>query len=587
VKKTLWFSVLIMLISVMPLLAGTLTTNQGLYKPALGESGSTWWVGMNGNFDTLDGLIKWSTPEKHGAIGDASTNDTVAVQACINSGKKCLLTSRYKISHVTMTDASGTLEGMGQNTGLYSTHVYADGVTDAILWVKKTAHGSTVKNFTIGYITDPSYNQGYVSAASDRVGAIVVGELAATATVDNVTVENMYIKGSLLHGISPNMVKNFKAKNNTIMNATATGIQALWSYDSEYTGNYVYNSRDGGIAVLGSAATQNLYANYSINNIIANNIIVNSQQTGVAIWTCINTTIKGNVIDNTFADPIIVHYPSGTYWNSQNINIEGNIIRNAFANWGTGTIHTTDNRNFLGSGNFAGITAAASDASGSLVISNNQIHIGYVADASPYAGIWVRDGSGSVISNNNIKGYDASPNRVGYGIRVEAIQPLISNNSIEFATTGIGASTSTDAFIIGNRVVNSYYAFYAASAVRIGIKNNQYTVSDASPIILTGSTGVFLDSNDALDGGTCSSGNVVCYQSVATVTLDPSGATSTTVKNVNVTAASLIFLVPESAGAAVPGLTGLYISDRVAATSFKINHPACAGTCTYNYLIRN
>lgn len=34
--------------------AGTTTTHVGLYKPAYGESGSTWWSNINSNFDKLD-----------------------------------------------------------------------------------------------------------------------------------------------------------------------------------------------------------------------------------------------------------------------------------------------------------------------------------------------------------------------------------------------------------------------------------------------------------------------------------------------------------------------------------------------------
>jgi hypothetical protein len=74
-----------------------------------------------------------------------------------------------------------------------------------------------------------------------------------------------------------------------------------------------------------------------------------------------------------------------------------------------------------------------------------------------------------------------------------------------------------------------------------------------------------------------------------TVTLTANAAT-TTVNNTTVTTDSLVFLFPTSANAAadVGSAGSVYISAKVAATSFTITHPNNANTDkTFNYLIIN
>lgn len=76
-------------------------------------------------------------------------------------------------------------------------------------------------------------------------------------------------------------------------------------------------------------------------------------------------------------------------------------------------------------------------------------------------------------------------------------------------------------------------------------------------------------------------------QTYGTCTL-AAGAATTTVNDANVLAGSMIFLMPTSANAAADVTAGVYISAKVAGTSFTITHPNNANADkTFNYIIAN
>jgi hypothetical protein len=90
--------------------AGTVTTYYGLYKPAMGEPGSTWWNLMNSNFDTIDQRLyeaspNYVRPEWFGAITSAAST-----QAALDAGTHIHFgDGDYTLSDATITDYRKTI----------------------------------------------------------------------------------------------------------------------------------------------------------------------------------------------------------------------------------------------------------------------------------------------------------------------------------------------------------------------------------------------------------------------------------------------------------------------------------------------
>ena len=509
-----------------------------------------------------------------------TTPITLSHSLRIPRGVKYILASDFII------DASVNLECEDRNDNFLSTHVYADGSTNPIIYIPPTSHGASIRNCMVGYVTDPSYNQGYiVGAPSDKVSPIVVGSLSASATVNDVTLEDVYIKGSLLHGISLCVVNNARIIRPTIMNVTGTGIQGFWVYNSIIDTPYIENSRDNAISIEARTSTQTDYANYSKNNLIINPIIEGPQEGGIHLNTTIGTVISNAMINNTNNTPIAsssLHNSAATSWPSMKTSIIGGIITNAFGNYGAGKKYASDVYTTSG-GSYGCIEANHNNADGSGNFIATGIQCDLAIGGTGYNGVLIKSVGGGKISDSTFQGKGASPNRMIYGVAIgtdassNALDFTVSNVTVKHATIGYASIYSSGVAIKNNLAIDTNYPFESANNSGIDWSGNNFkTTATGVYYLMTGDSSRNISRNVDLDASNNYTGTVACV----------SPNTSTTVSNKQVTANSVINFWPANAGAAA-GVASTYYSDLVVGASWKLNHPACTSSQQWNYEIIN
>lgn len=367
-----------------------------------------------------------------GAVGDGVTDDTAAIQAtldaCIGGGVVYLPSGTYKFSNITIGNAGTQLAGAGiTSTALRTTHVYADGITDPLVWIK--ASSCSVSNLTVGYITQPDYNPAgsapgtpggflaYINCNSVHENhPIAIGYLTYNEgyRLSNCSVINCYIDSSLCHGITYGLTDNVVIRDNIINRVLATGIVGYMCRQSIVTGNKVIHPRDGAIAIAGisSVVGRDIIGpgEYAENNSISDNIIVDAEQHGIWISQGIGTSITGNVFDGTYAVPINIAGPGGAASRvrlSRTTTIANNIIRRAFGTYSalgyasSGYIHDAP----WPSGNNPVIKVAQPNeaSGGDVTVIGNLCEID--APGSQASGIWIVSGQGVAITGNRVLGY--------------------------------------------------------------------------------------------------------------------------------------------------------------------------------------
>lgn len=216
---------------------------------------------------------------------------------------------------------------------------------------------------------------------------------------NNITLEDTEVGEVIMVNCSHFEIKNVSTKNSDV------GIEIAYCNNGSVSGCMISDAGEGIVMTLSS------------QNLLSNNTIYSSNESGIYLDSCSNNTISGNDITNTYSDAIFV-------WNSSYNNISNNEISEN----GMGiTIfsysdHNTVYGNHVVKNDFYGISIQG----GSFNIITHNI----VSESKYWCGIstsksWTR---GNVISYNEVT------HNNWVGIEIEGVENIICNNNISYNT---------------------------------------------------------------------------------------------------------------------------------------------------------
>jgi len=149
--------------------------------------------------------------------------------------------------------------------------------------------------------------------------------------------------------VSDNLVRNtLLGRNQTTVNRqlSPAAISINGSRDITCTGNLIEKSRIDGIGVTNSVIG-------SRGTIVANNVLLGIEKTGVSLYTVNNCSVQGNIIEGNGSNEAGIDIHSSSARRSSDISVSGNQIKsgfrigiNTFKSTGIGfdRINITDNR---------------------------------------------------------------------------------------------------------------------------------------------------------------------------------------------------------------------------------------------------
>jgi parallel beta-helix repeat protein len=352
--------------------AFTKTTTAGLCGVYLTPSVSA-FVGSGTAVATVSGV---TSPDGYGAIGNGTTDDTVAVQDAFATGLNVALTEgkTYLVTGPLTMSAGQTLLGNGatikraaQVTTTTTTGI-TTGVTNSI-----TVAAGTGKNFiagqTISIFNGANYGTQNITIAS------IAGDVITTTTAFVLSA------GSPWSGTTTVAVASWTiltADNCTVQGLVIDGNRSNWTlYHWEITGEihlagnnvtirdcYLHDLPGEGIMEGGNTP----YGNTGRK--IVNNRIINANGNGIHLSASSGTLIDGNTITDCTLDAIMGHVGGAITFSDgmEKVTVSNNYL--ARSRCGCGQISSSDNRKIsILNNTFDGIALTANMTTNSITTS--------------------------------------------------------------------------------------------------------------------------------------------------------------------------------------------------------------------------
>ena len=383
-----------------------------------------------------------------GAVGDGVTDDTVAIQAALNSGAKVVTgvqgetyiinNTLLMLSNVTLDMNNATIKGGSAKTGFLNSdgiHIWMSGLTNACVRQTKITPPVTPCS-----LSGSLYKAAIVADTVSTYCVVEECDITLTST-------------SIVEGISIQNADYCVVKSNKLTNA---GIR----YSSGGRCNTVIDNTVIAEAISGAAdATRAAYG-----NVVKNNLLIGPIRMGIEDFSQPGTSeLRGTRIEGN----TIIGSGSPTYHAISAVSHYTVISNNMIRNWPTSYaieigenygISVIGNSIFWDDGNPNGVTAIQSNESattnevGANVISGNSISNATMA-------ILLRSVAHTVVNGNSFRGcYKILEGQNALS------RATFTNNNIKISTPVTGGSSRYQVALGGSSIVENNNVFYETSS---------------------------------------------------------------------------------------------------------------------------
>ena len=507
---------------------------------------------------TVTGLRE-SHPEWFGAVGDESTDDTVAVQAAADAGTHLKLSRKHAITKLILRQNNLVVSGDTPDACINCTD--GTGATFTCVNIVENYTGITLKNFTIKgrATTEP--------AGPNPVRGIVVGTNAAGTAHSALTydayavIDGVHITGNTPGtngfnlGVQMNMAGKSKLINSTI--DSLYGIHSSYGYGAVVNGigqtvlNNLFNSTISGqgrhavyltnnpsdVTVDNNTAynfqsegitSSNAGASTDRNISITNNKLINclasdgsANAAVIGVQGIKNAKVLGNTIIGSIGIGIRVSY-SGSFLGADNTTVANNSLLNIGAN---GILLSNSNYVNIHDNTINGISLNSAGVSGGIEIissNNGQVHHNTMTSGTAYR-FGVRLNASAPVPTN---------------MRVTD-NPLSGTYTTAFENSGIGTGNQTNTwtpalnFSVSNGTLAATFgnATYYVSGNRVYVETQLTITSMGTASGNVTITGLPLPANSAIptiimpfygSAGTSTLASIGAGGSVLTLLVNPS-----------------------------------------------------------------
>jgi len=583
-----------------------------------------------------------------GAVGDNVTDDTVAIQAAINTGLPVYVPAgRYKVSaKLNMTTGNQSFYGSGNLSiieavaGTYSvigiTNTY--GVTISNLLINAAGSytnisngagiqivGSQtckVQNVTLtnygfaGVLIQNSYscdigNCMFLYAAGYGTATTLASDIAVNYYGGDHIIHDNICNGQGGYGITvqtitqggtPDYLRYIKIVSNTVSSHNTYGIMLYAMTPQTVVGCLVENNsiRDisgsrpdptVGQKVYGAG----IYLQGDDQTVCANNYIANCNTSTdydlLAPGAIGSTTggykiISNNIIDGTAWFGITVRDPNTAGPTGQQLIIEANILRNCGTHNSESAIQIKElaNVSVIGNRIYNQATGTAINQTSATVARSGIIVSNNEISTTQY-GIFLQNAVYSVIANNTITNPSLNVVRL-----LDCNYSTVSGNIVSGAASGFNIAIDATANCYGNIVEQNKITSTQSTGSGIYVQTAYANNTSVSNNDLSGCVNLNQQSGKLLDSGTNTSISANKFGTgVMKGTFTLAAAATTTVANTSAGYWTNVMIMPTNAAAAalMNGSKSLYISAKTNDTSFAVRTAdggSAAGTETFSYM---
>lgn len=406
-------------------------------------------------------LEQYVSVKDFGAVGNGIADDTVAIQAALNSGAKniLVLAGTYLVTSTLVVPAS-------VNISAYEATFNAASITAEVF---RFTNGGGIRG---GTINGPG-NASYVATSMAVKASGTNNAPSAPTFISSPTVEDVTIDGFGAYGVFLAYVNQPRVINCRITDIGYAGVGGVSCNDGIFSGNYVANVSPGtapgdayGIFVDRNNGTSETSDPRSYRCVIDRNIISNVVATGGNNGQGIDTHAG---VDFTISNNIVLNCEVGIFVTSsvvgaaqalgpKNVTVIGNVVKST-------------------------------------------LRVGYgIQVAGAISGGSVIDYAESItVSGNTVTGHGIAGDSTSAAIRLQATKNVIVNGNTVDASSCNGIQLNSDnlSFSVTDNVISNPFdnSYAAPSCVQVLASNNRGTISGNTFVYNNGALGTYVAIN--------------------------------------------------------------------------------------------